>query len=434
MLSLSLILVLTLVAIVIDLGNARQEKRHAQNAVDAAALRAAQLYDGPSSSTQITAKTGGLSFLDANGYDMVSTATASNTYSCQSGPACDVTFTFYGSDAEPCVEVRITNAEVATRFAGVIGWNTLDVGAHAGGCKTPGTSSTNLPAGMALGDCSTDFEAFETSGNDNRFEGSIHSNDGARDTGSSNTRTGSASARVAPTVAGSLWAAPVAIQATPRADPMLPSGMTAAQFVQQYSLTGTKGAAARTLGLWNNTSASGGAPNLSATSDITLSGTIRAGIYFTTRKITISGTGQTVTPRTVGGVTYTGAIFVSSGDQVTISGNGARLTPFSSNNSERVTVVAGWDSSGNPCSDTGFILGGECSRVDGVMYVPFTKATFSNNGNGHDDNGRSGSNCANTSTYSGGLLAYSMKLDGNQHLLRGGPGGATTQPSVFLDA
>lgn len=424
---------LVMAAIVIDLGNARQTKRDAQNDVDAAALAGAAVYDG-STAGATAARSRAVEFLDANERSSTGPANA-DTRSCGGGDTCTITFDFTPAPAASppptnaatryCMRIRILDLEIDTYFANVMGVYHTDVSATANGCKrfTGGSATSNIPAALSLGTCSNAYEAFETSGNDNRFIGDIHSNGSARDTGTNNLRSAGAAATTRIAIASAsdqdqLWNGYTTI-GTDEEDPVTPGALTPQQLVAQYAPGGTRATEADALGLYT-----------SSTNDMDFSGNIPAGIYYTTKKITVGGTGVTVTPRNG----HTGVILVATGDQVIISGNGARLTPFSLNNPNRLTVIAGWDSSGNTCSDTGFNMSGECARVDGIMYVPFTKATFSNNGNGHDDNGRGGASCDDTPTYTGALVAYSMKLDGNQHLLRGGVGSTGLTPEVFLDA
>jgi hypothetical protein len=419
-------------ALVIDIGNGRQVRRTAQNQVDAAALAATAVYDG-AAATRTAARSEALRYLAVNGLRINTTATTSNSYPCIAPDSCQVTFAF-PNDGLRCIEVRLTDFSVTTFFAGVIGVDQLRVGATAIGCnRRASTRLSDFPAAGAHGICENPFEAFETSGNNNRFDGNIESREGAQDTGGDNTRTGTAVTREVPKTVGNLWMDYTLAARATGPDPLSAAlGQTPLQIINSYKPGGSRATAAQALGLYNNNSPGGGAPNIATSGELKLTSPLYAGIYYTSGKITADVDGLTVTPRIIGGVTYTGVTLVTDGDQVVLGKNGSRLTPFNFQNPLRITIVAGWDSPGNPCSDTGLVLGGECVRVNGIMYVPFMKATFSNNGNGHDDNGLTSTNCANTPGYRGALLAYSLKLDGNRHVLRGSPGISTSVNEIYL--
>jgi Flp pilus assembly protein TadG len=455
--ALLLVTLLTFVAIVVDLGNGRQERRVAQNRVDAAALAATSAYDG-TPATQAAAQTQGLRYLAANGLNVTTTASALNTYSCTGAQSCTVNFAF-PNDTQRCVLVEIRNYRVDTTFARVIGQNQLNVSSQANGCtrQIAGTAAP-LPAAEAHGTCSNSYEAFEIAGQNNRFEGDIESWGGARDGAASglsttNTKTGSARVRIAPPSDKiGVWSGYSIVPPNTGPDEVSAAlGQTRQEIIDSFKPGGSRAVFAQNVGLYNRTDTAAGTPEDGfRNNDWSPGATILAGIYYTDKKIALGNNGVNVVERVgLDGNTYRGVILVSGGDMVTISGNGARLTPFrrvmpdeqagpaAANNSLRLTVVAGRSSS-NGCSDTGFSLSGECNRVDGVIYVPYAKALNNGNGGGHDRNTTvsgfpDSSNCTSTPNYRGALIAYSMKLEGNYNLWRGGSGGTSTTPEVYLD-
>jgi Flp pilus assembly protein TadG len=413
--ALLLVTMLAIAALVVDLGNGRQAKRHAQNAVDAAALVAASYYDG-TAGTLTGAKTRGLELLQANGFTQTSiVATASNTYTCGAPDSCSVTFSASAVSGRTCLQVAITQYRVDTFFAGVIGRKTLSVGATAKGCKTSTTTSTTIPAVMTVGSCSSSAKAFVTSGNNNRLEGGIHSNDDVTDNGTANTRTGTATmVEAPPTSNNGLWTGYSAT--TTQTNPL--SAVTA-------SLYAPGGARAVSAGAFYVNSSS-------SALTFTSGSTIAAGVYYTNHGIKVEDN-VSVVSRTISGVTKTGVTLVSSAGLVEIY-SGVTLTPFV-DDPNRITVLAGWDESGDNCDKEPLKISGNCSLFDGVIYAPFGKIRLSGEGNGHDYG--TGASCvrAKTPSYSGGLVAWSFESSGNYSVLRGGiAGSSTSTPELFLDS
>ena len=416
--ALCLVALTFIMAIVVDLGNGRQKRRQVQNAVDASALAATSVYDG-TAGTKIAAKQLGLKFLIANHLPVPTVADANDIYSCTGSSECTLTFTFSAVSGRPCVEVKITDLKVGTFFAQVFGPDRLYVGARANGCKNQGVPSTSVPAAFTGGEyCNGVGKAFVSSGNGIRFEGNIHSNADVKDSGNSNVATGGKTRVGAVVQNNGLWTPSTVISAM--AWPINPVLVTATM----YDSSGTRGLLA--AGGWHNQASS-----------FDLSGNVPAGIYYATGSSGIKLTDVNVVPKTVSGVTKTGATFVARSGKIEVAGNNSDLIPFQSE-PDRIVLFGGWQekTGGDRCDSETVIINGNCNHFDGVVFVPEGKFRISGEGNGHDWTAGSGqcSSGIHHPTYSGGVVAYAVELSGNYSLLRGGWGGASTPDQVFLDS
>jgi hypothetical protein len=376
-------------AVVVDIGNGRQIRRQAQSAVDAAALAAVIDYNG-NASTQAASTARAIEYVEDNGFLAAST---------------DIQVSFSTNAAgEPCVTVRINNYPVATFFGRVLGATSLPVTAVSMGCQTP--STTSLPGMFSGGqDCSGSGKAFTISGNDNVMIGSIHSNYDAKEGGTRNNLSSGVATYVSTPldVSGSppnWWRGATQTSVQP-----WPVNYALAQF-------NTGGQYAVAAGSFYSRTAG----------DRNFSGSVPAGLYYVTGKVKF--TSVTIAPRTIGGVTRTGATFVSGG-LMELDGDNSLIRPFE-DAPTRLTFFAGWQekSGGERCDSETFKMNGNCNLFDGVLYVPQGKFRFSGEGNGHDYG--SGKSCPQGhNTFSGGVIAYAIEGSGNWSVFRGGnvPGG-----------
>jgi hypothetical protein len=374
-------------AMVIDIGNGRQIRRQAQSAVDAAALAAVIDYNG-SPATQPASTLRAIEYVEDNGFLDANT---------------DINVAFSTNAAgEPCVEVEIRNYPVATFFGRVLGATQLPLTAISLGCQTPNIVA--LPGMLAGGTCSGSGKSFVLSGNDNRMFGSIHSNYDAKESGNSNLLTGGTATYTIPPVdisgSGTHWWQP-ASQAGTMAWPLTFN-------IAEYQPGGSKAVAA-------------GTNYFSFTGDQSRSGALNSGIYYTTGKWVLSN----ISISAYNG--HTGATFVTSGGAIELSGDNMVLRPFDTE-AQKLTFFAGWQEPGkqspvtNRCDSETMKVSGNCNRFDGVAYVPWGKYTTSGEGNGHAYNtgsGQCGSQAA-TPTFTGGVLAWAINVNGNYNLWRGG--------------
>lgn len=107
-----LLAILGLAAIVVDLGNARDLTRQAQNAADAGALGAAQFMSGPGTPDPVQAVAVGKQYITANGWDAAASTVTVDT-------------------AAGTVDVTLAPRRAPSFFAGAIGAGSPDVGAAA---------------------------------------------------------------------------------------------------------------------------------------------------------------------------------------------------------------------------------------------------------------------------------------------------------------
>lgn len=413
---------LVMAAIVIDIGNARQNRRRAQNAVDAAALAAAADYDG-SSAGATAARTQALAFLDVNDFEGLTGS--GDSYSCGNGETCSVILTFSPAPvaAPPtpdlntrfCVRIDMTNLEVGTYFAGVIGADRIDVGVTANGCRRFSGGGANIPGLLTTGDdCTDPAKMFVTSGQSNLFEGGIHSNYDAKDNGNGNTRTGSATYVDVINENNGLWDG--ATQVAPQTNPF--AGVTASL----YAPGGLRAAPYDSVTPANDN-------YFSFTGDQDFSGNMNSGIYYTTGKTTISGP-VTILPHNG----HTGATFVTGGGIISLSATDILLQHFDDDPS-RLVLFSDYDEAGENCDKESIQMSGNCIRIDGVVYASRGKFRLSGEGNGHDYVG--GSICGGGSyphtTFNGGFAAWAIEWSGNLGVLRSGSSGTATSPDVYLD-
>lgn len=391
--ALSLVLLIGLAAIVVDIGNGRQIRRQAFAAVDAAALAAVVDYNG-TSATEAAATTRAIEYVDDNGFPPAATTI-------------NVTFSI-NALGEPCVTVHIQNYPVATFFSRIWGTMQLPVSAISTGCQTPG--DVTLPGLFAGGSCTGSGKAFVTSGNNNRMEGSIHSNFDAKESGNDNDLvSGTATYTSNPLdVSGSgthWWDPATYVGPTPQPWPVTFN-------ISDYQPGGARAVAA---GAWYYDFTG---------SNIIRSGNVQAGLYYTDRQIEL--TSVTVVPFNG----KTGATFVTSGGLIELKGDSV-IRPFQ-DEPTRLTFFAGWQEPGKTgalrCDSETMKVSGNCNQFDGVLYVPNGKFTASGEGNGNDYNTGSGqcSSRPRQLTFNGGVLAWAINVNGNYNLYRGGnvPGGS----------
>jgi hypothetical protein len=388
--ALSLVLLMGMAAMVVDIGNGRQIRRQAQGAVDSASLAAVVDYDGQGA-TQTAATARAIEYVEDNGF------LDGNT---------DILVSFSTSAAgEPCVTVEIRNYPVATFFGRVLGATSLPVTAVATGCQAPNTIS--VPGLFAGGEqCTGSGKAFTISGNNNRMEGSIHSNLDAKEAGNNNVRISGTTATYVSTPLNVSGAAPLWwLGATQTGQVAWPLTFT----ISDYQPGGSHAIAA-------------GSNYFAFTGDRSLTGPINSGIYYTTGKWALDSI--SVNPY----LGHTGATFVTNGGAIELNGNNSLIRPFDLE-TQKLTFFAGWSekSGGERCDSETMKLSGNCILFDGIAYVPYGKYRASGEGNGHDYNTGSGQcvSQAKQLSHAGGVLAWAIELSGNANLYRGGnvPGG-----------
>jgi hypothetical protein len=430
-----MLLFMSLVALVVDLGNARQNKRYLWNTVDAAALRAAAVYDG-TPATESLAKAAGISLLDAN-------SLGKPGYECTL--PCKATFTFTQSTTKTCVMVHVTEFQSPTFFGGAIGVDKLTMDGYASGCKRR-AGGVPLPAAFAMGDtCGVGVrdKAFKTTGNSNIFEGSIHSNNWVHDSGTGNTATGAKSYVAGIDQDKGLWAG--ATQVSYQPPPAL---------VSDWELTDLNATSSLATDLGSTTDPdipgkffydlSGNEvkiENIGVESAVSGGGgkfwNIPAGVYFTDRKITLNKPIHVVPKEG-----RLGATFISSAQTdlgfVDVAASDSTLVPFDDPRLHRL-LIATFADPGTPesrCStDSVVINSSTCLHFDGYIYAPTSKIRFGGEGNGH---GYAGVRCSTPYDsnkhldFSGGLLSWAIEHSGNWNLLRSGTTAASDQ-TLFLD-
>ncbi|HUP73475.1 MAG TPA: TadE/TadG family type IV pilus assembly protein [Acidimicrobiales bacterium] len=175
-------------AFVVDLGNARQERRRIQNAVDSAALAATRSYDGSNTAAaKKVAMDKALTFLRANSIDTPAVATLDvQSYACLS-EGCTVEFSF-PNDGQKCVGVRVRDLKAPTTFARVIDAEFIHVGAGGLGCRRGlggATSAEDTPAMFAKGGNCDAGKTFELNGSNVTVNGTMKSNGEIKIPGSS---------------------------------------------------------------------------------------------------------------------------------------------------------------------------------------------------------------------------------------------------------
>lgn len=412
--ALALLVLTTFAAIAIDLGNQRQTKRRGQNAVDAAALAGASVFDADESvitSAEATAaRTRARTVLGLNSFDNLSATADPDEYTCGNGEGCRILLKPRIFEGKQCMDVTIKALAVGTTFAGAIGVSDLYVDTSSYGCKRL-AAAPKLPALSTFGTCADPERNFKTSGNFNSFEGDIHSNWDAIDNGAGNTRTGTATYVQWIFQNNGLWNG--ATQVAPRLNPF--PGVTA---------VGTYGPASALQATFN--SATAASDNyFGFTGDRTFSGDQRSGIYYTTGKITINAP-LNITAHNG----HTGATFVSSGGNVEVSGSNLTIRHFDAD-PKRIALFSDYDEAGDNCDKESIQMSGNCIRVDGVVYASKGKFRLSGEYNGHD--GAQGTiECPRTPLFDGGFAAWAIEWSGNLGLLRGGPAGPRATSELFL--
>lgn len=452
---------LTIVALVVDVGNASQMKRRAQNSVDAAALAAVAVYEGTLAPANLDlARDTAIRLLSVNtfgGLTLVSSGPPTYTYSCGAGEECSVRFTFNDADLDndgsidsglkPCVEVRIASLKVPGLFSPVVGTSHLSVGATAGGCRRPGAPGGVVPPFFAGGTCSSDGKAFVYSGNGNIHEGRIHSNYDVVLSGISNRfigpRTYVGKGYEPPldlNDPNGQWSAnawgPAAQKVGTGAWPPATGDLTVAKL-------GPTSTFALGLGVSTNPSSAGkffynltGSEIKHDTIGTKVGNTwqIRAGVYFTNRPITFGDKVAIVAKEG-----RTGATFISSGGRIIVSGSNSTFSAFDAA-PHRLAFYTPWDESSgdtNNCDSKTFELNGNCIHIDGLVYAPKGKISWSGEGSGQTY--APGSSCASTQAahpaFIGAFVGWAFQFSGNLNYTRAGIPDTTsgTPPDIYLD-
>jgi hypothetical protein len=382
LMALSIVMLLTMVAIVVDLGNGRQVRRGAQNAADSAALAAVQ--DIGSGDPEATARV----YVDDNGFDGT---LAEVNYPPATGE--------HAGDLG-CIEV-IPNEEVNTFFAGVIGVGRLDVAARAVACVSQ--QSSQLPA--IFGGSTTCQNTVDWSGSTTHVIGDVHTNRDLKVGGSSNTTEGQA------TYVTSVDAPPDKMTYVPAAgnptqvgvqpypvtfdiNNYKPGGSRAvAAGANYYSFTGEIDMGKlKDLGLWNDTTK-----------------TLDPGLYYATGNIKLNDSDMN----------GNGVTFVSATGEIDVSGSNHNLSPWEPyklllfSNHQKASPL----SNSSNCNSPAVKMSGSTHIWGGIVYAPTGLIEMSGSTN---------------TTLTGSLIGYTVKLSGSDLTIQSDPDCCNLDPNIHL--
>jgi hypothetical protein len=449
--ALLLVTLLVTTAMVVGYGNSRQTRRDAQNIVDASALAAAAELDGDfdgsfggnGDADHGAAEARGREYLEDNGLN----------------DRGEVGISFIEQNESECIVVEVSGIDSRVWFGEIVGRDSLAVGATAYGCRgtyiegeTPTIAlGPDVPAVHVAGVCA-DKEGFDTSGNQIRFEGDIYAHDNPKDGGSGNHLAPGSTARYRGNVLepGNLWNTPPAQRLGENASaaswPAAFDPTTELPISYFDSPTGL-----RALAYGAGLTGGGVNPFYTSTSQKLWNSATPAGVYF----ITGSGTveikgGFSVTPRQgwlrIDPVTGLpkhdgtpkiedgrGVTFVTQAGVIKISDAGHAIEAFNWE-LNRLVFYASWTDvvGADRCSKPSIEFSGNCIHVNGIVYAPRGAVNIgSGEGTGNDHNG---STCTSRPDWSGGMIGYGFKGNGNKGLLRSGPGTITSNPGGPGDA
>jgi hypothetical protein len=451
LIALLLVALLVITAIVIDLGNGRQEKRHIQNAIDAAALAGAMKYNPAVAATELVAMNEAMLYLRRNQVNAPTAVNGVYGYKCTGAQSCDISLK--PASGARCLAVAVTNFRVGTFFAGVIGQDEILVRASGTGCAVPGppgpptvTLGPDIPAVHTAGVCS-DKEGFVTSGAQNRFQGDLYANDNPKDAGADNRVTTGFLARYRGALLANngLWTTQILGEASSDSwpegfdpDPTKTPNLN----ISRYKPGGDR---AKAYG--EGHTGAGGTSFYTSTNQTLWSGPTPAGVYYVGAASLEIKPGFSVTPRTgwlridpltglpsASGTPElkagTGVTFVTDSTLFKVSGDGIEIQAFNWE-LNRLVLYAGWtDVLGKDrCTKPSVELSGNCIHLNGVVYAPRGAINVaSGEGSGNDHNG---SGCGHTHpTFRGGFVGYGMKVNGNKGYYRGGPGSLAYIPGA----
>jgi hypothetical protein len=381
----ALIALLGMVAVGIDGSRIYDERRQAQNAVDHAAIAAAL---ASCTIDPADAEQAGLDSAELNGYDDV--------------PATEVAITASATAHEYEAEI---NAEIATTFAQVIGFGelntTVTATAKATGCEPVGSG---VPALFGGGDCAFEKD-IDISGEFHVVKGLVHTNGDFYNGGSKSqfTNPGAPSVTYVDDFEGKESDQNIYVKDEEQvAVQPWPPGYDPAVNMNNAMWDAYKAARVNNLATPNPTP--------------TNFNIILPGIYYTetTSEVTIG----TIAPN----VSFT---IVSKNGPVrfgnTHNGEWAAFPNNPPNTPEDIIVVSGYGSTFSPtssdhCAKMAFLRSGEGGTWRGIFWAPHAGIEWS----------------GNLGTVHGGLLGYSIKLNGNYHNIHGGSGMAAAVPDVFL--
>jgi Flp pilus assembly protein TadG len=391
--ALAIVVLLGMVAVGIDGGRLFDERRHAQNAADHAALAAAYASCLTDASA---AQAAGLASAESNGYDT-------------DAPGIDVTITPGGEADE---YVALVETTIPTTFARVMGFATMSTSGEATGQATGCDASGASPAAIYAGGNNCDpgsLRNIEISGNDHTVNGLTYTNGSFSNTGDGSDfiNAPDPSVKYVSSFAGDLpggntYTAPAAMVPLPPADDRWPDGF------DPNPTTGDM-----TDAMWNAFRDSPNRRNSVGGNNQSTIVIVASGIYYTEYNSTVSVT--SIAP----GAHFTVA---SKRGPVTISGDyTARTFEAYENNPSgtpaNLMLLSGFAGGGQPCDQFAFERSGNGGTWTGMFWTPRAMSRWN----------------GNESTINGGFVTWAFQMNGNEHIINGGTGEPSAHPDITLE-
>jgi hypothetical protein len=370
LMNLALMVLLGFAALVLDLGNARQQRLGAQTAADAAALAAVQELTGVPD--LLAAQAVARSYVTANGFD---------------GSVAEVNVPPTSGDhagLPTCIEVKPAK-DVPATFGRVFGVDSLSVRARAVAC-----AGSEGGAGQAIFAGSTTCQnAIDWSGSTTQVNGGVHTNHDLHVGGSTNVVNGQAA------YLSSLDAPPDKITFNPAASN--PSQLANPQpypvrfDIGAYAPSGARASLALSQGTYhdagNDKIDMGWLTSRGLWNDATK--TLAPGLYYTTNDIDLSASS----------INGNGVTFVSAG-QISLSGSEHILTPW---DPDGLLAFSNHQKDSDPysaanCVSPGVKLSGSTHSWAGIVYAPRSEIEMSGSSN---------------TTFNGALVGWTVKLNGS---------------------
>jgi Putative Flp pilus-assembly TadE/G-like len=388
--ALALVVLLGMVAVGIDGSRIYDERRRAQNAADHAAIAAA--YEScvtTAANVALAAEAAGLNSALQNGFD--------------DNPSDEVDVNVTGGTGSHQYEA-IIETTIPTTFGAILGFTELDTTARAEaeatGCDESGTSGAAIHAGGTNCPGGSSLNNVEISGNDHTVNGLTYTNGSFKNGGSSSDflNPPNASVQYVTTFSGgsnTYSAAQSKIPLPPAAD-QWPDGFAPADL----------SAAAYTA--YRNAAIAAGRPTNQKEINITTNG-----VYYTD-----NNTGDIEIKSITNGAKF---VVVSRHRPIKIGVelNGtyhAWDNPPAGTPAGVILVAGHTPSDGKKCDNFAFERSGKGGTFRGIFWTPNGMSRWS----------------GNEGTIHGGFVTWAFQMNGNDHVINGGAGGAAAEPFVFL--
>lgn len=341
MVGFSMILIVGFIALVVDLGMARQRSLQARNSADFAALAGAGVL-----------KTGTAAQAEAAARDYV----ARNDFN---GTAAEVnvppTSGLRAGNAA-CVQVKPTD-QIATAFGGIFNVDTMQIGSSAVACASPALGG---PYAIFAGS-TTCADAINFSGANRTINGGVHSNNDMKITGAGTSITGNVTY-----LNGAAPAGNITLSSTPR-KLTSPLAYPETFAIEDYQPGGAKALLAQSQGRYFNA----GSAQINSTwltlnlliNPLTKS--IAPGLYYTTGGMHLNGNGYNAA----------GATFVNGGTgDIQLNGNNFNFTPW---DPDGLLLFSNKTQSSCNAGNAVIKLDGNTHSWTGIMYAPNGPLDFS---------------------------------------------------------